>query len=174
MMRMKRDAKTVTLYAVLIALAMVFSFLETLIPPVFALPGMRLGITNVVVLTALYLMGWKSAVLINLVRVMLVALLFGNTVSVWFSLAGAVSSGLIMILLKKSGKFGMAAVSVAGAVAHNIGQIAVAAVLLGGRAIFWYLIVLWFTGVISGFLIGLLGNEICRRLQKFGFGGAAL
>lgn len=173
MMRMKRDAKTVTLYAVLIALAMVFSFLETLIPPVFALPGMRLGITNVVVLTALYLMGWKSAVLINLVRVMLVALLFGNTVSFWFSLAGAVSSGLVMILLKKSGKFGMAAVSVAGAVAHNIGQIAVAAVLLDGGAIFWYLIVLWFTGIISGFLIGLLGNEICRRLQKFGFGGSA-
>lgn len=173
-MRMKRDAKTVTLYAVLIALAMVFSFLETLIPPVFALPGMRLGITNVVVLTALYLMGWKSAVLINLVRVLLVALLFGNTVSFWFSLAGALLSGLVMILLKKSGKFGMAAVSVAGAVAHNIGQIAVAAVLLGGRAIFWYLIVLWFTGIISGFLIGLLGNEICRRLQKFGFGGSAL
>ena len=98
MKHMKRNANTVTLYAVLIALAMVFSFLETLIPPVFALPGMRLGITNVVVLTALYLMGWKSSVLINLVRVLLVALLFGNTVSFWFSLAGAVSSGLVMIL----------------------------------------------------------------------------
>ena len=170
---MKMNAKKVTLYAIFIALAMVFSFLETLIPPVFALPGMRLGITNVVVLTALYLMDWKSALIINFIRILLVAFLFGNGISFWFSLAGALLSGVVMILLKKSGKFGMTAVSVAGAVAHNVGQVAVAYILLGS-SVFWYLAVLWFTGIVSGLLIGLLGNEICRRLQNLNSGDKAL
>ena len=172
MKTMKMNAKKVTVYAILTALAMVFSFLETLIPPVFALPGMRLGITNVVVLTALYLMDWKSALIINFIRILLVAFLFGNGISFWFSLAGALLSGVVMILLKRSRKFGMVAVSVAGAVSHNIGQVAVASFLLGS-SVFWYLAVLWFTGIASGFFIGLLGGEICRRLQKLNFGGSA-
>ena len=168
---MKINAKTITLYGFLIAVSLIFSLVETLIPPVFAVPGMRLGLANTVVLTALYLLGSKSALLINLIRILLVFLLFGNGAALWFSLAGGLLSGITMILLKKTGKFSITAVSVAGAVTHNIGQIAAAAILLGSRTVYWYLLLLWFSGIASGFLIGLLSGELCRRLQRIHFGG---
>jgi heptaprenyl diphosphate synthase len=163
--------KQIAQYGLLIAMAMILSYVEAQIPAFFAVPGMKLGLTNVVVLYALYCMGDKSALMINFIRIFLVSMLFGNGISIAYSIAGGLLSGLVMIILKKTRKFGIVTVSIAGGVAHNIGQILVAMYLLEVTAIAWYLLILWFTGIVSGLLIGVLGGELCKRLRKINLGG---
>lgn len=163
-----RDQRTrkIALYGLLVALALILSYVESLVPAFFAVPGMKLGLTNVVVLVALYCLGDGSALAINVVRILLVSFLFGNGVSFMYSLAGGVLSGLVMILLKKTGKFRMITVSVAGGIAHNIGQILVAMVILETTALAYYLLILWFTGLATGVIIGVISYEVTRRVKK--------
>ena len=163
---MKITGKKVALYGILIALALVLSYLESLIPAFFAVPGMKLGLTNLVVLLALYLINWQSAVIVNILRVILVGILFGNIYSLAYSIAGALLSALGMILLKKSGKFKMVTVSIAGGVLHNIGQILVAMFVLHTVSVAWYVLVLWFTGIAAGAVIGIIGSLLVKRLEK--------
>lgn len=167
---MKRN-RMVAQYGLLVALALILSYVEAQIPAFFTVPGMKLGLTNVVVLFALYHMGSGSALLVNFLRIFLVSVLFGNGMSLAYSLAGGLLSWLVMTLLKKTGKFRIVTVSIVGGIAHNIGQILVAILVLETTALAWYLLVLWFTGLGSGFLIGLLGGELCRRLEKIPMGG---
>lgn len=168
---MKRS-KCVAQYGLLVALALVLSYLEAQIPAFFTVPGMKLGLTNLVVLLALYQMGAKSAMLINVIRILLVSLLFGNGVSLAYSLAGGLLSGAVMILLQKTGKFRIITVSVAGGVAHNVGQVLVAMALMETTALAWYLLALWFTGLASGAVIGIIGGMLCERMKKIRQGGA--
>ncbi len=154
----------IALYAVFIALAMVFGYIEMLVPTFFFVPGMKLGLTNIVVLVALYKMGEKEAFVINIVRIILACVLFGNMVSLLYSMAGGILSTVIMIILKRM-EINMIIVSIAGAVAHNAGQILVASILLETSGIWWYMLVLWFFGIISGFLIGILGSLIIKRIM---------
>lgn len=161
------NGKTIARYGLLIALALILSYAEAQIPAFFAVPGMKLGLTNLVVLLALYLMGSGSAVTINMIRIALVALLFGNGMSLAYSAAGGLLSGGVMILLKKAGRFSVVTVSIAGGVMHNVGQILVAMVLLGTSSLAWYLLILWFTGIASGAVIGILGGLLCGRLEKY-------
>ena len=164
--------KTVARYGLLVALAMIMSYLEAQLPVFFAIPGMKLGLTNVVVLVALYGMGYGSAAVINLVRIVLVSMLFGNGMSLAYSLAGGILSGAVMMLLKRTNAFSMVAVSIAGGIAHNIGQILVAMLVLQTAALGWYLLVLWISGLVSGALIGVIGGELCRRLEQIKRKGA--
>ena len=131
-------AKRVTVMAMCIALAMILSYVESQIPSP-GIPGVKLGLANLVVIFALYRLGWKEAVGISLVRVVLVSLLFGSVASLFYSLAGAVLSLAGMGLLKRSGKFTEIVVSVAGGVLHNIGQIAMACILLETDVLRYYL-----------------------------------
>ena len=156
--------KHVARYGLLIALALILSYLESLVPAFFAVPGMKLGLTNLVVLVALYRMGNRAALSINLLRILLVALLFGNAYALAYSLAGGLLSGAVMIGLKRAGRFGMLGVSVAGGLAHNLGQILAAMALMETWQLVSYLPVLWISGMIAGLVIGLLGYEITRRL----------
>ena len=164
---MKPNSKTkkIVLYGILIAVALVLSYLESLIPAFFAIPGMKLGLTNLVVIFALYLMGPFPALAINVVRILLTGLLFGNAFSLLYSAAGAILSWVVMVLLKKTGKFGTVAVSIAGGISHNIGQILVAMLVLQTSQIAWYLLILWFSGIAAGAVIGILGGILCKRLQ---------
>jgi heptaprenyl diphosphate synthase len=157
-------SRKVARYGLLVALALVLSYLESLVPVFVAVPGMKLGLTNLVVMMALYKMSAKDAIALNFVRIVLVSLTFGNAFSLIYSLAGGMLSCLVMILLKKSGRFGMLGVSVAGGVFHNIGQILVAMVLLETWQIASYVVVLWVSGVAAGVVIGILSGEIVRRL----------
>ncbi len=154
--------RTIAIYGLLIALALLLSYVEARLPAFFAVPGVKLGLTNIVVLIALYLLGNGAAIGINLLRVLLVGFLFGNGMSLAYSAAGALLSGLTMILLKK--RFHLVTVSVAGGLMHNVGQILVAMWVLETTQIAWYLVVLWFSGMISGAVIGLIGYEMVRRL----------
>ena len=158
----------ITLYGVLTALAMILSYVESQLPAFVAIPGMKLGLTNIVVLFALYVIDAKAAAFINLVRIILVALLFGTALSLAFSLAGGALSFLVMVLLKKTNRLSIMGVSAAGGVSHNIGQILVAMVAMNTRAIALYLPVLWITGIFSGVLIGIIGGIVVGRVKKIG------
>lgn len=157
-------AQRVALRGVLVAAAMVLSWVEAQIPAFFAVPGMKLGLTNAVVLTALYLLSSRDAVVINLVRILLVGFTFGSVSAMLYSLAGGLLSGAVMILLKKVGRFGPVGVSVAGGISHNVGQIAVAILVLGTKYVLYYLPFLWLSGLAAGTVIGLLCGFLLRRL----------
>lgn len=159
-------SKEIVRFGMMVALAMVLSYAEAQIPAFFAVPGMKLGLTNIVVLVVLYLMGDSSAILINLLRIFLVSVLFGNGMSFAYSLAGGLLSGGVMILLKRTGKFSMTTVSIAGGIAHNVGQVLVAMALLETKALAWYLLILWFSGLASGAVIGIVGAMLCKRMKK--------
>ena len=160
------DSKRIARYALLVALAMVLSWLESLIPLSVAVPGVKLGLTNLVILFALYRMNTVDAIAISLIRVLLVSITFGNAYAFAYSFAGAVLSFLIMWTLKKSGKFSSVGVSVAGGVGHNLGQIIVAALVLENSGIFLYLPALMLSGTVAGVCIGAVGGIIVQRIKK--------
>ena len=154
------------MYGILAALALVLSWLEAQIPAFFAVPGMKIGLTNIVVIVALYCMDVKSAIIINFIRILLVSFLFGNGISLMYSLAGGMLSTLIMILLKRVGKLRIITVSIIGGITHNIGQIIVAMILLQTTNIAWYLLILWFTGIGAGAVVGIIGGELTKRVKR--------
>ena len=157
--------RKIALYGLLTAAAMVLSYMEAQIPAFFVVPGMKLGLTNVVVLTALYRMDRRDALFLNLARIVLVGFTFGNLFSMLYSLAGGLLSFLAMAAGKKSGKFSMVGVSVLGGVAHNLGQILVAMAVLENRHLAWYLPFLLVSGLAAGVLVGVLGGQLVKRLQ---------
>ena len=151
--------------ALAIALAMILSFVESQIPAFVAIPGVKVGLANIAVVFVLYKLGWKEAVLISLVRVVMVSMLFGTLVSLFYSVAGAVLSLTGMVLLKKTGLFSTVAVSVTGGVLHNVGQILMACLLLETNVIVYYLPFLILSGVIAGVVIGVVSAIIVNRVQ---------
>jgi len=162
---MRTKTKNLTLYALLLALALILSYLESLVPMSFAVPGIKLGLPNVVMVFALYRLGFKAAGSISIVRVLLVSMLFGNVMTMAYSLAGAAISLVLMWLLKKSGKFSPVGVSVAGALGHNTGQIFTAMLLLETGGIIYYLPALCISGAVTGVLIGILGGILVKRIK---------
>ncbi|WP_428260389.1 Gx transporter family protein [Gallibacter sp. Marseille-QA0791] len=158
------DTKKLTMTALLAALALIFSYIEVLIPFSPAIPGIKLGIANLAVIVALYHMGLKYAITINVVRIFIAGLLFSGVFGIIYSLAGAILSMTVMVLLKKTGLFSVAGVSMAGGVAHNLGQILAAAFLVSNLSSFIYFPVLIFSGLISGALIGIVAYIILKRL----------
>ena len=150
--------------ALLTALAMIFSFVESQIPSFVAIPGVKVGLANIVVVFALYMLGAKEAFMISLIRVVLSSLLFGSVLSLSYSLAGAILSLLGMMLLKKTGWFGPLAVSVTGGVLHNCGQILVASLVLETDVLLYYLPVLMIAGVLTGCVIGIAAALVLKRL----------
>ena len=152
-------------YALLTALAMVFSWLESMVPVATAVPGVKLGLTNLVVIFALYRMSLRDAAAISLIRVLLVSMTFGNAYSFAYSFAGAALSLGVMALLKKTGKFSMLGVSVAGGVSHNVGQILVAMTVLETAGLISYLPVLMISGIVAGVCIGVVGAIVTERIR---------
>ena len=157
--------KKIAVLALAIALAMILSFVESQIPAFVAIPGVKIGLANIAVVFVLYKLGWKEAVLISLVRVVMVSMLFGTAVSLFYSVAGAVLSLTGMVLLRKTGLFSTVAVSVTGGVLHNVGQILMACLLLETNVIVYYLPFLILSGVIAGVVIGVVSAIMVNRVQ---------
>ena len=157
-------AKKVSLYGILVSLAFIASYIEVLIPFNFHIPGMKLGLANIVVLAALYTGGAKAGITVSIIRIILVGLTFGNPYSAIYGLSGGVISLAVMIALKKTDFFGMTGVSMAGGVAHNIGQLLCAMILLKLPAVFTYLSYLILVGTVTGALIGIIDEEVLKRL----------
>ena len=141
-------------FALLVALAMVLSWLESMVPLSLAVPGVKMGLANLVVIFALYNLGPRQAAVISLVRVLLVTFTFGNAFSFAYSLAGAALSLLVMLLLRKTGKFSLLGVSIAGGVCHNIGQILAAMAVLRSVYVAAYLPFLLLVSAATGLLTG--------------------
>ena len=149
----------------LASIALLLSYVEFLLPPLFvAVPGIKIGLPNVIILYVLYAVGAKAAAGVSFVRLCVSSLLFGNPVMFAYSAAGALLSFLVMLILKKTDKFSPLGVSVAGGVSHNIGQTLVAMVLLNTPQIAYYMIVLTVTGTVSGIFIGLCGAFLVKKL----------
>ena len=159
------SARRMARYALLTALAMVLSWLESMVPVSAAAPGMKLGLTNLAVIFALYRMGPRDAAVISLARVGLVSMTFGNAYSFAYSLAGAALSLAVMVLLRRTGRFSILGVSVAGGVSHNLAQIAVAMAALGTGRLAWYLPPLLAAGVAAGVAIGAVGGILTERIK---------
>ena len=157
--------KRIAMAALLAALALIFSYVEAMIPSPVAIPGVKLGVANLVILIALYQLDFKYAIAINLVRIVVSGLLFSGVFGILYSLAGGMLSLIVMWLLKKTGLFSIVGVSMAGGVAHNIGQILVASAVVSDLKMFAYLPVLMFSGIISGILIGFLCHYVMLALK---------
>lgn len=160
--------KKITVMAMTIAVAMILSYIESQIPPLFtAVPGIKMGLANIAVVFALYKLGWKEAGVISLLRVFLVSVMFSplGVMGLFYSLAGAVLSLLVMIGLKAAKLFSSVAVSVAGGVFHNVGQIIMACILLRTKEIVYYLPVLALSGIAAGVLIGLVAAVMVQRIH---------
>lgn len=154
-----------SLLALSVSLAMILSFVESQIPAMVAIPGVKVGLANIVVVFALYKLGWKEAVVISLTRVFLVGLLFGNGISILYSITGATVSFAAMVLLKQAKVFSTMAVSVAGGVLHNLGQIAMACVIMGTDVLRYYAPFLILSGTLAGIAIGVLAAIMIRRID---------
>ena len=155
---------------VFLALALICSYVESLIPFYFGIPGVKLGLTNLVVVLMLYCVGTKEALLISVLRIVLSGFLFGNMFSILYSLAGGLLSFIVMVLLKKMVKSSMVFVSVCGGIFHNVGQLIVAAIVVENYNIFYYFPILLLAGFLTGCLIGIAAQEMRRRIGgRFGF-----
>ena len=163
---MKPSAKKIALLGLCTAIAMVFAWIESLLPPlVAAVPGIKLGLPNIVIVFVLYRFGWREAASVSFVRIVAVSLLFGNPVTIAYSLAGGFLSLLGMTLLKKTDLLSTTGVSVAGGVLHNAGQILMAMLIMSTAGLGYYFIILAVTGTVSGIFVGLCGGFAVRRVR---------
>ena len=154
----------VAYFGIFTALAMILSYIESLFPFFYGIPGVKLGLANSMSLVILYLLGIPAAFLISAVRIVLTGILFGNLFSIVYSLAGGMISLTVMILMRKSRLFSIQGVSMTGGLAHNIGQLAVAVCLIENLNLFYYLPVLLLSGMLTGLVIGFLSREILKRI----------
>ena len=159
-------AKRVALSALFASLALIFSYVEAILPAAPGIPGIKLGIANLVVIIAMYRLDSRYALTINLIRIFLAGFMFSGLYSAIYSLCGCILSFAVMLLLKKSGAFSVIGVSMGGGVAHNIGQLCIAAILVSSPQIFYYLPVLIISGMVSGILIGWLGWILLEHIPK--------
>ena len=151
----------------MLALALVLSYIEALIPLPFGVPGMKLGLPNLMTVLLLYTYGWKEALLINLLRIFLNGFLFGGMSAILFSLAGALVSFLVMAALKKNDLLGVPGISAAGGVAHNIGQMGVAAWMVKTSGVLWFAAPLLIAGCLTGAAIGAAAMALLPYLKRF-------
>ncbi len=169
------EPKRMALYGMLIALAFIFSYIEALFPFPLPMPGVKLGLANLVSIVGLYTVGAAGTAAVSLVRIVLVGFTFSNLFTMLYSMAGGITSLIVMLLAKESGWFSKVTVSVLGGVFHNVGQLAMAALVTETAGVFTYLPVLMASGIVTGGLIGLLGGMVVERIGGlFGIESAAM
>ncbi len=160
------ETRKIARMGLLVALAMILSYVESLIPAFVAVPGVKVGLANIVVIFALYTLGPVEALTVSLLRVILSSFLFGSVLSLLYSLSGALLSLGGMIVMKKLKIFSTLVVSVTGGVLHNVGQILVACLVLETDVLLYYLPVLILSGVVTGAVIGIIGSLVIKRLEN--------
>lgn len=156
----------VAVFGVFTSLALILSYVELLIPINFGIPGMKLGLANLLVVILLYKGCPRDALLLSVIRILLSGLIFGNMFSIFYSLGGGLLSLAIMVFLKKTGQFTVAGISIGGGASHNVGQLLVAMFVVQTYQVGYYLPVLLIAGVITGAVIGILSAEVLKRTQS--------
>lgn len=153
-------------FGIFTALALILGYVEMLIPIQFGIPGVKLGLANLVTILVLYKMGWKDALLLSVVRIVLGGFIFSNLFAVFYSLAGGLLSLSVMGIVKKTGKFSVVGVSIWGGIFHNIGQLAVAMAVVQTYEVGYYFPVLLVAGLMTGMVIGILSGEVLKRIKN--------
>ena len=166
---MKNNTKKLTLLAMMITFAIILSYIESKIPAFVAIPGVKIGLANIVVIFVLFKLGIKEAIVISGVRVFIISLLFGNPISLIYSIAGAFLSLTVMFILKKLTPLKEVALSVVGGVMHNVGQIAVASLILETNVLVYYLPFLILSGTIAGIAVGIAAALLIVKTKKLSF-----
>lgn len=156
----------VAVFGVFTSLALILSYVELLIPINFGIPGMKLGLANLLVVILLYKGCPRDALLLSVIRILLSGLIFGNMFSIFYSLGGGLLSLVVMVFLKKTGQFTVAGISIGGGASHNVGQLLVAMFVVQTYQVGYYLPVLLIAGVITGAVIGILSAEVLKRTQS--------
>ena len=156
----------VAVFGVFTSLALILSYVELLIPINFGIPGMKLGLANLLVVILLYKGCPRDALLLSVIRILLSGLIFGNMFSIFYSLGGGLLSLAVMVFLKKTGQFTVAGISIGGGASHNVGQLLVAMFVVQPYQVGYYLPVLLIAGVITGAVIGILSAEVLKRTQS--------
>ncbi len=165
---MRSKTKKVALLGILTSVALILSYIEAILPPIWsAVPGIKMGFPNIVIIFILYRFGVKEATIVSFIRIFIVALLFGNVMTLVYSCAGAFLSIVLMAIFKKINAFSVVGTSIVGGVAHNLGQIVVAIFLFDTVQIGYYMAVLAVTGTIAGIFIGIAGAFLLKRLEKY-------
>ena len=163
-MRNKQTLHLTTM-AFVVAFAMILSFVESRIPALVAIPGVKVGLANIAVIFTLYKFGVKEAVTVSIIRVLLISMLFGSPVSLIYSISGATLSLVSMILLKKLTPLTEVAISVTGGVMHNVGQIATASFMLSTNVVVYYLPFLLVSGTVAGVVVGIASAILIKRVK---------
>ncbi|HIT90033.1 MAG TPA: Gx transporter family protein [Candidatus Merdenecus merdavium] len=153
-------------FGVFVALTLILSYVETLIPIPLMIPGAKLGLANLAIILMLYLRGPKEALVLSAVRVVLVGFLFGNMAAIMYSLGGTFLSLGGMWLLKRTNKFSMISISAVGGVLHNIGQFIIAMLVLQSKGLYFYLPFLIIIGCLTGVIIGIVALKIWTSIEK--------
>lgn len=163
---MRLHGRKVAIFGVFTALALIFSYVELLIPINFGIPGAKLGLANLMTVFVLYKMGIKEALILSVTRIILSGFMFGNLFGILYGLAGGLLSFAVMVLLKRLNCFSVIGVSIGGGTAHNIGQLLIAMIVVQTYQVGYYLPVLLVAGELTGFLIGLVTREVLKRIQS--------
>ena len=158
-------SKKVPLLGMFVAFAVILSYVESCIL-VLGIPGIKIGLANLAFIIVLYLEGTKEAAVCNFVRILIVGFMFGNLFSIFFALAGATLSMIVMVIMKKTNKFSIMIVSMFGGFFHNIGQILVAMAVVENLKLIYYLPVLLVAGTVTGFVIGIVAGKILPVVKK--------
>ena len=164
---MNKRNKIIAMIGVMAAFAAVLSYIEAMIAFSIWIPGVKLGLANIAVVIVLYLYGEKEALSVNVIRIIIVSLLFGNMFSMLYSLAGAAFSFIAMVLFKKMDCFSALGVSVAGGVFHNLGQAIVASFIVNTYSVMFYVPALIIAGIVTGIIIGIVSKAIIRYMTKY-------
>lgn len=151
---------------ILVAAAFVLGYLESLIPFNIGIPGVKIGFANLAVVIAMSILGYKEAFEVGIVRAFLTGFTFGNMNSLMYSLAGSILSIFIMVIMHKSKRFSIVGISIAGGLAHNMGQLIVASIILETLDLKYYTGFLMVCGVITGLLIGIISTRVVLHLKK--------
>ena len=164
---MRQFSNKIAIIGMLTALAMVLGYVETLIPINLGVPGMKLGLANLIVIIAFYLFDVKMGVVVSLLRIVLIAMTFGSISMMFYSISGAALSLICMILVTQIKSFSMVGISIIGGIMHNIGQIICASLVVRTNGVFTYLPVLMIAGVVSGMLIGIAASLVIVRVKPY-------
>ena len=159
------NIKQIAILGLLLAYAMILSYIESLFPFFGGVPGMKLGLPNMVIVVLIYSYGWEKGIVINILRILLTGLLFGSLFGILFSTSGAVISFLAMLAVKKTDIFDIRGVSICGGIAHNIAQLFVAAFIVKTSGIIFYLPLLLISGALTGFLNGMIAGMMLKYVK---------
>lgn len=159
-------SKKIATFGLLTTLCLILSYVEVLIPLNFAIPGVKLGLSNIVVMMALYLMDFKSALFINIMRILLNGMLFSNPITMAYSFAGGMLSLFVMTLVKQCKNLSIISVSISGGIFHNVGQILMACYYLGSSKVLYYLPFLFIFAIITGVLTGIVATIVVERIKN--------